>query len=63
MKSERLQENNLPEYVDGLPIAEIFRAVKSIRYGDVRIIVQNSEVVQIDKTEKTRLSHNVETER
>lgn len=30
-------------------------AIKSIKYGDVQIIIQNSKVVQIDKTEKIRL--------
>ncbi len=33
---------------------QILRAIKSIRYGYVQIIVQDSKVVQIDKTEKIR---------
>ena len=55
MNSEKPQEDSLPDYIDGLPVREIVIALKSIRYGDVRIVVQDSKVVQIDKTEKTRL--------
>ena len=33
---------------------QILKAIKSIRYGYVQIIVQDSKVVQIDKTEKIR---------
>ena len=36
-------------------LSEILKAIKSIRYGYVQIIVQDSKVVQIDKTEKIRL--------
>lgn len=37
-------------------INEIFKAVTDIRYGYVQIIIQDSKVVQIDKTEKIRLN-------
>ena len=33
---------------------QILKAIKSIRYGSVQIIIQDSRVVQIDKTEKIR---------
>ena len=33
---------------------QILKAIKSIRYGYVQITVQDSKVVQIDKTEKIR---------
>ncbi len=36
-------------------LSQILKAVRSIRYGCVQIIVQDSKVVQIDKTEKIRL--------
>ncbi len=36
-------------------MAEIQSAIKSIRYGYVQIVIQDSKVVQIDKTEKVRL--------
>lgn len=35
-------------------ISEILKAIESVRYGYVRIIIQNSKVVQVEKTEKTR---------
>ncbi len=35
-------------------LLQILKALKSIRYGYVQIIVQDSKVVQIDKTEKIR---------
>ena len=34
---------------------QILRAVKSIRYGSVEIIIHDSKVVQIDRKEKIRL--------
>ena len=54
MKPEKADQEKGPEYVDGLPLADIIQAVKSVRFGDIRIVVQDSKVVQIDKTEKTR---------
>lgn len=36
-------------------LKEIIRAVNSLEYGYVQITVHNSKIVQIDKTEKTRL--------
>ncbi len=35
-------------------LLQILEALRSIRYGCVQIIVQDSKVVQIDKTEKIR---------
>jgi len=34
---------------------QILLAIQGIRYGQVQIIIQDSRVVQIDKTEKLRL--------
>ena len=39
-----------------LPIEDIRKAVESIRYGVVQLIIQDGRVVQIDKTEKIRLA-------
>ena len=36
-------------------IRQILAAIQSVRYGQVQIIIQDSRVVQIDKTEKLRL--------
>ncbi len=45
--------NDLNEEEKAL-LLQILKALKSIRYGFVQITVQNSKVVQIDRTEKTR---------
>ncbi len=34
---------------------EIARALAGLRFGEVRIVVQDSVVVQVDRTEKRRL--------
>lgn len=39
-----------------LPLEAIQEAVKSIRFGVVQLIIQDGRVVQIDKTEKIRLT-------
>ena len=39
-----------------LPIGAIQEAVESIRFGVVQLIIQDGRVVQIDKTEKIRLT-------
>jgi hypothetical protein len=39
-----------------LPLEAIQEAVESIRYGVVQLIIQDGRVVQIDKTEKIRLT-------
>lgn len=34
----------------------LLKSIKSIEYGYIQIIIQNSQIVQIDKTEKIRLN-------
>ncbi len=41
---------------DGEIVRQIVQAIKSVRHGQVQIIIQDSRVVQIDKTEKLRLA-------
>ena len=36
-------------------LAEVLRALRTLRYGSVQIVVQDARVVQIDTTEKKRL--------
>ncbi|MFH1008405.1 MAG: YezD family protein [Candidatus Latescibacterota bacterium] len=36
-------------------LLEVLSAIKSIKYGYVQVTIQNSKVVQVDKTEKIRL--------
>ena len=38
-----------------IPIQQIIDAVQSIRHGDVHIVIQDGNVIQINKTEKVRL--------
>ena len=39
-----------------LPLEQIERAVESVRFGVVQLIIQDGRIVQIDKTEKIRLA-------
>lgn len=38
-----------------LPLSAIEEAVRSIRFGTVQIVIQDGQIVQIEKTEKIRL--------
>lgn len=42
--------------VNAVPLEAIQEAVKSVRYGVVQLIIQDGRVIQIDKTEKIRLT-------
>ena len=37
-----------------LPLEEIARAVRQIRYGSVEIVIHDSRIVQIERREKVR---------
>lgn len=39
----------------GLELEEVRMAVEGIRYGEVRVIIQDGVVVQIERVEKRRL--------
>jgi hypothetical protein len=41
---------------EGEILRQIIQAINSVRFGYVQIIIQDSRVVQIDKTEKVRLA-------
>ena len=46
-----------PDFSDEAEVTrQIIEAVRSVRFGQVQIIIQDSRVVQIDKTEKIRLT-------
>jgi hypothetical protein len=45
----------IPEYYNGFPVREILKALESVNYGYVQIIVQDNKVVQIDRMEKVRI--------
>jgi len=42
---------------EGKITAQILKALKSIRYGYIQIVVQDAKVVQIEKVEKFRINH------
>ncbi len=48
-------ETPLSEKLTDSVLAELGRALDSLRYGSVQIIVQDSKIIQIDKIEKIRL--------
>ena len=60
--------HSLPqESHDGLPISpallqELRRALRSIRYGTIELVIHDGRVVQLERTEKIRLDHGL-TER
>ena len=37
-------------------IRQVIEAIQSVRFGQVQIFIQDSRIVQIDKTEKVRLA-------
>jgi hypothetical protein len=41
---------------DGEILRQIVEAIRSVRFGQVQIIIQDCRVVQIDKTEKVRFA-------
>lgn len=40
---------------DRVLMLQVLEAIKSIKYGYVQITIQDSKVVQIDRTEKVRI--------
>lgn len=60
-RGEAMNTEVRPESHDALPeeneiVRQILKAIRSVRFGQVQIIIQDSRVVQIDKTEKVRLA-------
>ena len=39
-------------------LREVIRAVKSVNYGSIEIVIQNSRVVQIERKEKFRFDRD-----
>jgi hypothetical protein len=44
--------------ITSTPEREILDAVRSIRYGSVEVVIHDSRVVQVTRTEKIRLEPN-----
>jgi hypothetical protein len=49
-------EANNPEAHFECVLEEIERAIRSVAYGSVEVIIQNSRVVQIERKEKFRFN-------
>ncbi len=56
MRAEQHPPKKADSIENGELIRRIMEAVRSVRFGQVQIIIQDSRVVQIDKTEKVRLA-------
>ena len=37
-------------------LSEILKAIRQVKHGHIQLVLQDSKVVQIDKTEKVRLT-------
>jgi hypothetical protein len=55
MSAQIASNREKPSTANGDLVRQILDAIESVRYGQVQIIIQDSRVVQIDKTEKLRL--------
>jgi len=56
--SEELPEVPVPSAADSSPsqeVAEIVRALRGLRFGEVRVVVHDGVVVQLERTERRRL--------
>ena len=51
----KASDKELSENQDKVLILQVLEAIRSIKYGCVQITIQDSKVVQIDKTEKIRM--------
>ena len=56
MAPEGHQARNPDPIDEGEIVRQIIEAIRTVRFGQVQIIIQDSRVVQIDKTEKLRLA-------
>jgi hypothetical protein len=56
MNTEARQSRRPDLSEDGDIVRQVIEAIRSVRFGQVQIIIQDSRVVQIDKTEKVRLA-------
>lgn len=62
MEPKGKQKENYPEYINGVPIGEIIRSIASTSFGQIQIIIQDSKVIQIDKTEKKRIIYKTDAD-
>jgi len=55
-KSSALFSKQPEDLQESMTLTAIQEAIQSIRFGSVQIIIQDGRIVQIDKTEKIRLT-------
>ena len=54
--TERTDDRTSASSVDGeIGMEQVRLAVKAIRFGEVRVVIQDGVIVQIDRVEKQRL--------
>ncbi len=53
MEAEKIKPRD--EKTEEKTVAQILKALKSIRYGHIQITVHDAKIVQIEKAEKIRL--------
>lgn len=49
------EQKNKKNTISDENLKRLFRYIESVQYGTVTLIIQNGEVVQIEKTEKFKL--------
>ena len=54
--SDKTGPGPAPPRAAALPLEDIRRAVESVRFGVVQLVIQDGRIVQIDKTEKIRIA-------
>lgn len=52
--SEEARAARVP-YADDFDLEQVRSAVRGIRYGEVRVVIQDGVIVQIERIEKQRL--------
>jgi hypothetical protein len=52
------RDGEVPDEYQTRAIGEIVRAVRSVVFGSVEIVIQNSRIVQIERKEKIRIDRS-----
>ncbi|MDR3622161.1 MAG: YezD family protein [Paludisphaera borealis] len=55
LSTRNIDREGFPIPAVDLDLDQVRAAVRGIRYGEVRVIIQDGQIVQIDRLEKQRL--------
>ncbi|APW63581.1 YezD family protein [Paludisphaera borealis] len=55
LSTRNIDREGFPIPAGDLDLDQVRAAVRGIRYGEVRVIIQDGQIVQIDRLEKQRL--------